>query len=432
MRSAVVATRAAWSTRRRRRSTRSADARPRVGYLVPQFPGQTHAMFWREIEELRAIGLHPVLLTTRSPDAGPADHEWAGRALGETLCLADLGALDAARALARVLRRGRVVAGLVRRDATTPRDAIALVAAVLVGSHLTEVAGRLGVVHIHVHSCGRAADVVRAAHALGGPSYSLTLHGPLADYGGHQRQKWSTARFGIVITQALLACLRDEIGPDLPEVLAVSGMTVPAGRFERATPYAPYRDSGDEFRVFCCARLNPAKGLDVLINAVAHLVGEGRRVHLVIAGEDDEGGSGYRRHLEQVISRTEMSGRVELLGSISEMEVAAQLHRAHVFALASHAEPLGVVILEALAAGVPIVATNAGGIPTIVDDGRSALLVPPRDSSALAAALGRVMDDPELAVHLAQGASAASARRAALPSSASVLAGLLRETGAVA
>ncbi|VTR78525.1 exopolysaccharide biosynthesis GT4 family glycosyltransferase EpsE [Cellulomonas hominis] len=373
-----------------------------LGYLVPEFPGQTHAFFWREVAALRRAGAEPVLVSTRRP-RGAAAHAWAPSAAARTRYLTDWsprGAAAAVAVLAGSLRgpRRRDVAREARASAAD--GGVARTAALmLAAAHLAAVARRERWQHLHVHSCGRAAQVAALAHALTGLRYSLSLHGPLADYGGNQRGKWRGAAFGLVITEGLRRDVAVALAGDLPPVVAVAPMGVDPVRFARAAPYAPWAPPG-RLRVVSCGRLNPSKGHDDLVRAVRLLTDAGRDVELVVAGEDEQGGAGYRRDLEALIDRSGLGGRVRLLGSVGEDEVRAQLERAHVFALASHAEPLGVAIMEAMALELPVVVGAGGGIGALVEDGVTGLLVPPRDPSGIAAALARAADDPVLAVAL--------------------------------
>jgi glycosyltransferase involved in cell wall biosynthesis len=87
-------------------------------------------------------------------------------------------------------------------------------------------------------------------------------------------------------------------------------------------------------------------------------------------------------------------------------DVPGVMNGLDVFVLASHDEPFGLVVLEAMAAARPIVATAAGGVPDIVRDGREALLVPPRDAAAMAAAIARLLSDEPLAASLGRAAEA--------------------------
>jgi glycosyltransferase involved in cell wall biosynthesis len=93
---------------------------------------------------------------------------------------------------------------------------------------------------------------------------------------------------------------------------------------------------------------------------------------------------------------------VELLGSVSEAVVKEELQAAHVFALASHEEALGVATMEAMAMSIPVVVTRVGGVPELVTDGVEGLLVPPHDPGALATALERVLRDGRLAQRMGQ------------------------------
>jgi glycosyltransferase involved in cell wall biosynthesis len=271
------------------------------------------------------------------------------------------------------------------------------------GALLAATARREGWTHVHVHSCAGSARLALVSRLLGGPSYSITLHGSLADYGAHQPSKWSHSAFALVITRDLLDQARHSLGDALPAAVDIAPMGVDPDSLVRQRDYAAWPGEG-EARIFSCGRLNPAKGHDNLIRAVHALAARGFPVRLVIAGEDDEGGTGYRTTLERLIAELGMQDSVELLGAVDERTVRAGLERAHVFALASHAEPLGVAIMEAMAMAVPVVVGDGGGVRELVDDGASGLLVDPESTDAIAAGLERVLADPQLAARLGTAA----------------------------
>jgi glycosyltransferase involved in cell wall biosynthesis len=152
--------------------------------------------------------------------------------------------------------------------------------------------------------------------------------------------------------------------------------------------------------VFCCARLNPAKGHRFLIEAIDLLRQEKLPIALEIAGEDDVGGHGHRLELQALIRSHGLESHVKLLGAVPEEVVRERLMRAHVFALASLEEPLGVAIMEAMSMEVPVVATNAGGVPELVSNGVDGLLVEPGDAAAIARAIKAIATRRDLAATL--------------------------------
>lgn len=390
----------------------------RFGYLVPEFPGQTHSFFWREMEALRSLGMEPELISTRRPKGGNASHGWADAAEAETYYLvppAPTNLVHAALVLLRGLISGR--AGVLRRSARSysvgrppagglrPRvmGTLRRASLLLAAADLVRVARRRGWTHLHVHSCADAAQVALFAHRLSGLPYSLTLHGPLADYGPNQADKWRNATFAVVITKSLLGDIRRQLGSALPGRMEVAPMGVDTTNFRRSAPYEPWTGTGPAW-IFSCGRLNPSKGHRDLLAAIRLLADSGIDAHLAIAGEDELGGTGYRLELERMIAELDVGDRVTLLGAVSEEIVRTRLEEAHVFALASHAEPLGVAIMEAMSLSVPVVVTGAGGVPELVQDGQSGLLVPTNDPPRLAAALAKVLHTPDLARQLgAQG-----------------------------
>lgn len=369
----------------------------RIGYLVPQFPGQTHIFYWREVQALEAMGHEVHLLSTRVPPVGLIAHSWSQDAIARTTYLGEIRPFAAAGALARLLPR-RLAGDMLREGPGFARDvALTLSAAEALRDYAE--AHRLD--HVHVHSCARAALVANLARRLGGVPYSLTLHGPLSDYGPGQRVKWRGASFATVITRKLTDALHAALGDNLPPRMVIRPMGVDTEVLRRDTPYEP-PERGRPVRLFSCGRLNVVKGHQDLMSAMRQLLDQGVDVRLEIAGEDDAGGSGYRTDLEAHLRRLRLQDHVKLLGAIDAGEVRDKLLAAHGFVLASWHEPLGVAYMEAMSCGVPVIGTDAGGVRELIDDGHDGKLVAPKDPTALARAIRDLAQNPETARRLAE------------------------------
>ncbi len=162
---------------------------------------------------------------------------------------------------------------------------------------------------------------------------------------------------------------------------------------------SPVQDGTDP--VLFVGRLVERKGVAHLIEAIARLAPKGPRLEIVGDGPERPG-------LEALAQRLGVASRVVFRGKIPPDELQASYARAAVCVLPSvldargDTEGLGVVLLEAMNHGTPVIASRVGGIPDIVEDGVSGLLVPPGDADALAAAVRRVRDDPALARRLGE------------------------------
>ncbi|MDP5367560.1 MAG: glycosyltransferase family 4 protein [Paracoccaceae bacterium] len=374
-------------------------------YLVPQFPGQTHIFFWREITALESRGVTPALFSTTLPPPGLIAHPWSDQAMQRTTYLASRNPLRLLTMLPR-LPWAAIMAEARRLPSAESRR---FLRDVLISSPAADILARSckaqGITHVHAHSCGRAALIAALAHHAHGLGYSLTLHGHLTDYGTAQRFKWRHAAFVSVITQALKDLLPDQLGDALPARLPLQPMGVDTDAFRRHTPYHPPQP-GEALRLFSCGRLNMVKGHQDLMQAVRLMLDRGQPVTLDIAGEDDAGGSGYRAELAARIDQLGLGDHVRLLGAISAEEVRAHLLSAHAFVLASWSEPLGVAYMEAMSCEVPTIGTAAGGVPELITDDRDGILVPPQDPQALADALMQLARDPDRAMRLSRAGRA--------------------------
>jgi glycogen synthase len=140
-------------------------------------------------------------------------------------------------------------------------------------------------------------------------------------------------------------------------------------------------------------RVAPNKGIPVLLDAIAALPPD-RRLPLVVMGPD----WGVRATLEERARALGLAGSVIFLGRVDSNEaVRAVIRNARAFVLPSEWEAFGLVLLMAMAAGTPIVATSVGGVPEVLDHGAAGLLVPYGDAGALSEALRRILDDPAAA-----------------------------------
>ena len=149
----------------------------------------------------------------------------------------------------------------------------------------------------------------------------------------------------------------------------------------RAAPALPH----DKPSILCVAHLYPRKGVATLVGAMSRLQAAAT---LRVAG----GGPELLR-LQRLARHHALGDRVEFLGHVPLARLAAEYRRADLFCLPSRQEGFGIVFLEAMAAGLPIVAARAAAVEELLGDGECAVLVPPGDESALAAVLGRLLGD---------------------------------------
>ncbi|MHB8378030.1 MAG: glycosyltransferase [Dehalococcoidia bacterium] len=174
---------------------------------------------------------------------------------------------------------------------------------------------------------------------------------------------------------------------------------MPAGKPVNVVPYgvdvdrfrpAP-REARTTVTVGAVSRLSPEKGFAHLLRAVAVLGARGVTVELVLAGDGPS-----RRELEGLAADLGIAERVAFLGEVAHDDVPAVLQGLDVFAMPSTWEGFGVSAIEASAMELPVVASDIHGIPDVVVDGETGILVPARDVDAIASAISRLAGDPAL------------------------------------
>lgn len=146
--------------------------------------------------------------------------------------------------------------------------------------------------------------------------------------------------------------------------------------------------------VLYVGRLAPRhKGLTFLVNAIPTVLKEEPNTTFVFVGPD----AGVKSELIKLSRKLDVDKKMVFTDSISDADLAKAYHAADLFVLPSTFEPFGIVLLEAMASGKPIVASNVDGIPEVIEDGENGLLVPPADADKLASALIALLQDRRMA-----------------------------------
>ena len=203
----------------------------------------------------------------------------------------------------------------------------------------------------------------------------------------------------VTISEFNRALLERLCGPAAAGKIHVVRCGVDLGAFEPRPRRRP------EVPTFACvASLRAYKGHDVLLDACRLLRDRGVRARVLLAGDGE-----LRRRLEARIARERLGDLVQLLGAQPHEAIPELLAGATAMVLPSvrardgQMEGIPVALMEAMAAGVPVIATRLSGIPELVEDGESGLLVPERDPAALAGAMARLAADAALGARLAYG-----------------------------
>ncbi|MGH2598497.1 MAG: glycosyltransferase, partial [Dehalococcoidia bacterium] len=145
----------------------------------------------------------------------------------------------------------------------------------------------------------------------------------------------------------------------------------------------------------CLGRLVERKAQGLLLEAIASVANEGIEIEVTLAGDGPE-----RGRLERRAAELGIEDQVRFTGVVGQDEALTLYRECDIFCLPSRSEGLPAVLIEAMACGIPVVATRIDAVPELVEDGVSGLLVPPRDATGLASALRRLHDEPQLGQRL--------------------------------
>jgi glycosyltransferase involved in cell wall biosynthesis len=368
----------------------------KVAYMVSRFPHVTETFIVRELNgvdaatdlELELFSLFPAVDATLHPAASG----WVGRLRRGS----PWGALRGpAWWLCRRPGALATTAAIVTRAfARRPRRLVRALVTVAVASDHARAVRRLGIEHVHAHFANYPALAAWTVARLAGPTYSFTAHAhDIFRDQSFLPRLLADARFVVTISDFNRAFLARYNPAGTPVHVVHCGVD-PAF----AQPRVRAAPEQGPVRALCVASLEEKKGHRVLLRALADGGDALARVELDLVGP-----GALRGELEALAADLGLGDRVRFHGALPEPEVAALLDRADLFVLASIVERSGfmegipVALMEALAAGVPVVATRLSGVPELVRDGETGLLAEPGDAASLRDALERAISEPEAA-----------------------------------
>lgn len=362
-----------------------------IAYLVNQYPKVSHSFIRREIAGIEACGLPVARFSIRSKGSELVDEV---DKLEQELTQVVLG----------IGKVGLLVA-LLRVAVTKPAHFLSTLWLMLqVGwnsergilrhfAYLAEACvllgwfSDLGIAHVHAHFGTNSTTVAMLCHALGGPPYSFTVHGPeefdkaeaialtekikrsafvvgVSSFGKSQLYRWCEHEQWSKIH--VVHCGVDDL------FLTQAPTPIP-----------------DQPRLVCVGRLCEQKGHLILIEAASRLAAEGLPFKLILVGDGP-----LRTQIETQIAQRNLQDHIEITGWASNPEVQQQILASRAMVLPSFAEGLPVVIMEALALSRPVISTYIAGIPELVEPGVCGWLVPPGSVESLTEVMRKALQLP--------------------------------------
>ncbi|MEO6872883.1 MAG: glycosyltransferase family 4 protein [Chthoniobacterales bacterium] len=387
---------------------------PAVAYLFERFPSFTQTFCYREIAELRRQGFVPPIFSVRHPKGEPSQ-DWDSAIAAAVEYFPEDDQL--VREIDRALRKGKLPQAAAGEIKSWGRetDFLRLYQAAWLGPRLQA----LGVRHLHAHFAGLAARTAYWVEKFFGIGFSFTGHAndifspkPFAISLG---KLIYAARAVVTVSDFGVAYLRENFPSDAAKFLRVYN-GIDLARFQAATFANTPR------LILSIGRLIEKKGFADLIEACRLLSEQGIEFRADIIGEGP-----LEAELNAQIVNAGLTEGVSLTGPLPQSEIIARLARSSLFALPCVTESGGgmdnlpTVIMEAMAAGLPVVSTPLGGVPEMVRAGETGFLVPERNLGALAEALARLLANRDLARSLGQAGRQRAAELFAIEQSAQQL-----------
>ncbi|MEO6118555.1 MAG: glycosyltransferase [Methylotenera sp.] len=283
-----------------------------------------------------------------------------------------------------------------------------------------------GAQHVHAHFGSNSAEVVMLAHALGGPSYSFTVHGP-EEFDKPQALKLAEkirhAAFVVAISSYGRSQLFRWLAHDYWHKVKIVHCGLEQSFYDVVPAQTEKADLPKIARLICVGRLCEQKGQLLLLEACRNLKEKGLEFELLLAGDGE-----MRPEVERMVSAYDLGDKVKITGWISSKQVRDEILASHAMVLPSFAEGLPVVIMEAMALRRPVISTFVAGIPELVINGQNGWLVPAGSVAELTMAIEQLLKaSAEQLIGMGEAAYARVRQRHDIDTEAEKLSVLFRE-----
>ena len=368
--------------------------RPKIAYLASEYPGISHTFIFREIQSLRELGFDVKTASIRRPEHLQKMTEVEKKDAAETLYIKDTSLSNVAIAHLAVLFRSpkkyffALKEGIIL-SRTGPRNIFKGLAYFAEAGILLHWMHRNQVGHVHVHFGNPAATVAMIAAGYGTVTFSMSIHGPDVFYNVDQNLLAEKVKRASAIRCISYYC-QSQLMRLVPHRLWARFRIIRCGIDPDVFLPRP-EPNNDVPEILCLGRLVPAKGQHILMEACGILKKRGVKYHLTVVG-----GGPDRDSLEALARQLGIDQSVTFTGAVGQDEVHRYYDRADIFVLASFAEGVPVVLMEAMAKEIVSVSTRITGIPELIEDGQDGVLVAPSDVEGLADRLQELLADGDL------------------------------------
>jgi len=372
--------------------TKAGSEKRQLGYVLEAFPKLSETFILEEMLELERLGFKLVVFALSAPREEGAH---------EKVKLLQAPVIRPAKSDLAASFGGAVKMFWSARSSLVKVGPKKWVWGLLISSWLAREAQKHGVSHLHAHFAGDAAWIANLASKLFGTPYSFTAHaGGIFAWPCLLKKKIEDAKFVVSISQYNKSYLVEECQLSQEEAarIRVIHCGVDLGRFQFRRP-----PQNEVPQILCTGRLEEKKGQVYLLRALKILADRGRDFRCWIVG-----GGVLAERLGRVADELGIVEQVSFTGPVAQEQVSELLKQADLFVLPcvlaadGNLDGVPVSLMEAMAVGVPVISTRLSGIPELIEDEESGVLVAPKDIEALAVAIARVLDDADFAAKITQ------------------------------
>jgi colanic acid/amylovoran biosynthesis glycosyltransferase len=356
----------------------------RISYFINHYPKVSHSFIRREILAVERQGIEVQRIALRGWDGKLVDEEdLHERKSTQYVLQKGIGPLLLATMRLLVLNPMRFLAGLslaIKMGWKAERSLIYHLVYLSEACLILPWIKKFGSHHIHAHFGTNSAEVVMLANALGGPSYSFTVHGP-EEFDKPQALKLTEKIHRAAFVVAISSYGRGQLyrwmaHEDWHKVKIVHCGLEPA--FYEIAPF----QMPEKPRLVCVGRLCEQKGQLLLIEAAKGLADKDVDFELVLIGDGE-----MRAEIEQLLLKYDLTSRVHITGWLSSDQVREEILASRALVLPSFAEGLPVVLMEAMSLRRPVISTYVAGIPELITTNQNGLLVPSGSLTELTTAM---------------------------------------------